>query len=228
MEVFEHMKLKLSAFLALVGFAFVALPSFAQSVEIDPYGGYYWSGANGSGPGRFFNNQLLGVRGGGYITHSFELGGNYSWSNHFQPNPSNTGASLAGDLGFAQGAVRANLWEVEYTYNFAKRSLFGSPTVRPYVVGGTGGITTRIKNEDEFVLNVIAVNPQRTKFVPNDVLENDTFFTFSYGGGVKAMRIWGPMGFFGDFRGRTIPNFFSSTTTRPELSAGLTFSWGER
>jgi hypothetical protein len=224
------MKLKLSACLVLVGFAFafVPLPSFAQSAEIDPYAGYYWSGTNASGPGRFFNTQVLGVRGGGYITHNFELGGNYSWTNHFQPNQSNTRASLAGALGFPQGAVRAHLWEVEYTYNFAKRSLFGSPTVRPYIVGGTGGITTRIKNEDSFVLNVTAVNPQHTRFIANDVLENETFFTFSYGGGVKAMRVWGPLGFFGDFRGRTLPNFFGSATTRPELSAGLNFSWGER
>jgi len=36
------------------------------------------------------------------------------------------------------------------------------------------------------------------------------------------------MGFFGDFRGRTIPNFFGHGTNWPELSGGLTFSWGER
>src|SRR5215510_9801322 len=151
--------------------------------EINPYAGWYWSGTNGSGPGRFFNTQYLGVRGGGYITPSFQLGGNWNWTNHFQPNQSNTGAALAGALGFPQGAVRAHLWEVEYTYNFAKRNLFGSPTVRPYIVGGTGGITTSIKNENSFVLNVRAVNPQRTRFVANDVLDSgDTFFTFSYGG----------------------------------------------
>jgi hypothetical protein len=40
---------------------------------------------------------------------------------------------------------------------------------------------------------------------------------------------WGAMGFFGDFRGRTIPNFFNGHgTNSPELSAGLTFSWGEK
>ena len=46
----------------------------------------------------------------------------------------NTGSALAGALGFPQGVVRANLWEVEYTYNFAKRSMFGSTAVRPYIV----------------------------------------------------------------------------------------------
>jgi len=34
---------------------------------------------------------------------------------------------------------------------------------------------------------------------------------------------------FGEFRGRTIPNFFNGHRTNwPELSAGLKFSWGER
>jgi hypothetical protein len=244
------MKLKIFAFLLLLGFAFVPLSSFGQAIcnpmpcpttpspslgstqwEINPYAGWYWSGTNASGVGRFFNTQYFGVRGGGYITHDFELGGNWNWTNHFQPNQSNTRSAEAGNLGFPQGSVRANLWEAEYTYNFEKRSMFGSSAVRPYVVGSTGGITTSIKNEDTFVLNVRAVPHANgtTTFVPNDVFDNhDTFFTFSYGGGVKGLRVWGPMGFFGDFRGRTIPNFFGSATTRPELSAGLTFSWGER
>jgi hypothetical protein len=63
----------------------------------------------------------------------------------------------------------------------------------------------------------------------NDVLDGgDTFFTFSYGGGLKATRLWGPMGVFGDFRGRTVPDFFGHANIWPELSAGLNFSWGEK
>jgi hypothetical protein len=66
-------------------------------------------------------------------------------------------------------------------------------------------------------------------FIPNDVLDSgDTFFTFSYGGGLKATRLWGPMGVFGDFRGRTVPNFLGHSNTWPEISAGLNFSWGEK
>jgi hypothetical protein len=222
------MTVKSFACLVLFGFALLPVSLFAQAVEINPYGGYYWSGTNASGPGRFINNQLLGVRGGGYITHNFELGGNYSWSNHFQPNDSNTAANLAGALGFPQAAVRSNLWEVEYTYNFSKGKWFSS-SVRPYLVGGTGGLTTSLKNGDTFVLNVRPVDTASgTKFVTNDVMTGGTYFTFSYGGGVKANRLWGPMGVFGDMRGRTLPNFFGSATTRPELTAGLTFSWGER
>src|SRR5262249_28180470 len=145
-----------------------------------------------------------------YITPGFEIGGNYSWSNHFQPNNSAIGSNLAGVLGFPQGNVHANIWELELSYNFGKRSILGSTAVKPYIVGGAGGLTTRVKDPDAFVLNVRpVVVPGAVLFVSNDVLSSsDTFFTFSYGGGIKAERLWGPMGFFGDIRGRTVPNFF--------------------
>ena len=61
------------------------------------------------------------------------------------------------------------------------------------------------------------------------ILENnDTFFTFSYGGGFKGLRLAGPVGFRFDVRGRTIPNFFGESSTRAELTGGLVFAWGER
>ena len=287
------MKLRLVTLLALLGLAVVPVSLFAQAVQapqasqgsqvpccaggsgttggaltgklvadLSPYGGYVWP-QNFTGIGDFKGSQILGVRGGFFVTSGFEIGGNYYWNNHFQPRKANEAASLAGDLGFPQGAVRANLWEVEFTYNFGRRSLFGSTAFRPYVVAGGGGLTTRIKNEDTFVLNtrsffVPGVTPANLQnnhnlqnvlpgintttnhvafvgtatgpnvFVANDLLDGETFFTFSYGGGLKATRLWGPMGVFGDFRGRTVPNFFGHANTWPELSAGLNFSWGEK
>jgi hypothetical protein len=234
--------------------------------EISPYGGYNWSGGN-SGVGSLKNNQILGVRGGGYVTQAFEIGGNWSWNNHFQAERDNGPAALAGALGFPQAAVRSNLWEVEFTYNFGRRSLFGSSAVRPYLVAGGGGITTNMKDGRAFVLNnrfidVPGVSPATLRaaaasgtlqgFIPfidttdgvafigtptgstavvadTVVRDRSTFFTFSYGGGLKMQRIWGPLGFFGDARGRTIPNYFNGRGTNQfELSAGLNFSWGER
>src|SRR5262245_23810566 len=222
------MKASLLLCFVLLSVAFASSSLSAQAGEVNPYAGFYWHG-NNNGVGDFRNNQLLGVRGGYYVTRNFEIGANWAWSNHFQPRNSNAAASLAGDLGFPQGTVRANIWEVEFSYNFGKHSVYGA-NFRPYLVAGAGGLTTRIKDGDEFVLNVKSLNtPQGKVFTANDVLESgDTFFTFSYGGGVKWHRVWGPMGFFGDFRGRTIPNFFGHGTNWPELSTGLTFSWGER
>jgi hypothetical protein len=237
------------------------------------------------------NTQILGVRGGGYVTSALEIGGNWSWNNHFQPKREDTTAAFAGVLGFPQASVRSNLWELEFTYHFGSRGLFGH-AVKPYLVAGAGGITTNMKNGSVFVVNntfidvpgvstdtlaaahangtlqniVPGVNTTNgVAFVPNangngsnvffprwpngvpvptttgtaagstvvvanDVLrDNSTFFTFSYGGGIKLQNVWGPLGFFGDIRGRTIPNLFNGHGTNLlELTAGLNFAWGEK
>ena len=239
---------------------------FGTQFEISPYAGYVWNG-NNHGVGSFINNQLLGVRGGVYVTAGFQIGANWSWTNHFQPKRENTTAAFAGDLGFPQAHVRSNLWEAEFTYNFGSRGMFGH-TVKPYLVAAGGGITTNTKNGNVFVLNntfidVPGVSPATLQaaqlngtlhnFVPganttngvafvgnptgtgttvvvaNDVLRDQTFFTFSYGGGLKLQRLWGPLGFFGDVRGRAIPNFFNGHGTNLlEVSAGLNFAWGEK
>jgi hypothetical protein len=94
-----------------------------------------------------------------------------------------------------------------------------------------GGLTTTIHDPSTFVLNVRpVVTPEgNTFFVANDVMSSsDTFFTFSYGGGLKAQRLWGPLGAFADIHGRSVPNFFTSSIGWPELTGGLTFSWGEK
>src|SRR5215469_4155107 len=121
------------------------------SFEISPYAGYIWNGLN-NGVGSFMNTQILGVRGGGYVTSAFEIGGNWSWNNHFQPKPEDTTAAFAGFLGFPQASVRSNLWELEFTYHFGSHGLFGH-AIRPYLVAGAGGITTNMKNGNVFVLN---------------------------------------------------------------------------
>ena len=100
---------------------------------------------------------------------------------------------------------------------------------------------TRLKNADSVFVTGggFIVNPLRATFPSSPALiqnparqvvmdNNDTFFTISYGGGIKAMKLWGPAGFRFDVRGRTIPNFFSEGVTRAEYTGGLLFAWGER
>ena len=222
------MRLRLCSLLLLIGFAF-STSVFAQKYEVNPYGGYYWPG-NNDGVGEFKNNQVLGVRGGVYVSPNTELGANWAWSNHFQPTSGNAAAAFAGSQGFEQGKARERVLEAEFTYHFGDHKVLGH-SFRPYVVVGTGALTTRIKDDEIFVLNVRPFTKPCgcIGYAANDVMEGgDHYFTFSYGGGLKATRVWGPMGFFGDFRGLSIPNFFGHGTNWPELSAGLTFSWGER
>src|SRR5437870_8256709 len=114
----------------IVLLSLTALPFslFAQVVEINPYAGFYWPGSPAltrNTVGDFQNNWLAGVRGGYYVTKNFEIGGNYSWSNHFQPKNDDVASALAGAAGLPQGRVRANIWEAEFSYNLSTHSVFG-------------------------------------------------------------------------------------------------------
>src|SRR6185503_17304089 len=145
------MKLRLAC-LVVLSFAFVSGSVFGQAVEVSPYGGFYWPGNNDE-VGKFQTNQILGLRGGAYVSPNAELGGNYAWSNHFQPSHSNVPAAFAGSQGFPQGKVRSNVLEAEFTYHFGGHSLLGT-SVRPYVAIGAGRLKAKVKDDGEFVLNV--------------------------------------------------------------------------
>jgi hypothetical protein len=197
--------------------------------------------------GRFPGSATFGGKIGGFVTDNFSIDGNLSWYNHllgvrnrsdvfvFRPI-TNTIAGIASGITTNDDVkTRALLWEVGFNYDFVGHTLGARWT--PYVVAGAGGLTARIKNADEvfvtgggFIPNPNAGSPE---FIPNPArvrtLENnDTFFTFSYGGGFKALRLAGPLGFRFDVRGRTLPNFFGKSTTWAEFTGGLAFGWGER
>jgi opacity protein-like surface antigen len=187
---------------------------------------------------------------GGFVTENFSIDGNLSWYNHllglsnrsdvfvFRPI-TNTIAGIAttsdNDI-----KTRALLWEASFNYDFGGHTLGARWT--PYVVAGVGGMTARVKNADStfisgggFIRNPLYANAGSPvpQFIPNPapvrvIDNNDTFFTFSYGGGFKALRLAGPLGFRFDVRGRTLPNFFGDSMTWAEFTGGLAFGWGER
>jgi opacity protein-like surface antigen len=192
----------------------------------------------------------FGGKVGGFITENFSLDGNLSWYNHmfglsnqtdifvFRP-VTNTIAGIA-SITDNEVKTRALLWEASGNYNFGEQTLGARWT--PYVTVGVGGMTARIKNAENvlitgggFIKNPLYLNAASPvpQFIPNPVPvrildNNDTFFTFSYGGGFKALRVAGPVGFRADVRGRTLPNFFGESTTWAEFTGGLVFAWGER
>src|SRR6185369_10019129 len=136
MKVVQKLQFGMFVLVVLLSCVCTSVPLFAQAAEIRPYGGFYWLGNNNQ-VGEFKNNQLLGVRGGGYISPNVEIGANYAWSNHFVPSSSNPQSAFAGALGFPQPNIRANLWDVEFTYNFGRQALLGS-AVRPYLTVSGG------------------------------------------------------------------------------------------
>jgi Outer membrane protein beta-barrel domain len=198
------------------------LPAFAQKYELNPYaGGMTMSDYKIL---NFRNPAIFGLRGGVAITDNFRVEGNGGWMNQF-------------NFGGFDYQTHAWLYEVAGAYDFGHVNVRG---VVPFVLFGVGGTTIHVNsdinvNHHDTAVYPIPLNPPVFGIGPiPQTLEaftlqsGDTFFNFSYGGGIKGQRLWGPMGLRFDFRGRTMPNFFASHINSFEATGGLLFSWGER
>ena len=216
--------------IAVILCAFAATLS-AQKGEVNVYAGGIWPD-NTDDFGDFVNTNIWGGRVGAFVTPNIELEGNFGFVNHFNlknnPNPANE------IFGITRPATRAYVYDLFISWNFGERQAFGT-RFAPFLTFGLGGLTTKVADADAVFIqgggltflpgtSIVVANPD-----PPVVLDNgDTFFTISYGGGIKALRMWGPVGLRADVRGRTAPNFFgNSLNWWPELTGAVTFSWGE-
>jgi len=209
-------------------------------------GGELYVNAGGIWPTRIdtFNNNkikaqgIYGLKGGIFFGDSFELEGSFGYLNHFEPSRSPNPLDINTVDTFGQPSILGFLYDMNFAWNFGNRSLFGA-RFAPYVVFGGGGLTTEVRHGSSAFLNGGGVVPVEAPFVGGTVFianpapthiihDGDTFFTVNYGGGIKAMNLWGPVGLRADVRGRTIPNFYHSSPTWPEVTGGLLFTFGER
>src|SRR5262245_17555285 len=104
---------------------------------------------------------------------------------------------------------RAYIWDGSVTYHVGKRR------TRPYETLGAGVVRTTVSND------------ARALFGPN-ALPAEHFFALNFGGGVKTIRRWGPLGYRVDVRERLIPRYYGFQFHWIETTAGLTIAWGER
>jgi hypothetical protein len=205
------------------------VPAFAQKYEVHPYAGGQWMTDYNSPLSTqttldFKNPAMFGLKGGVAVTDNIMIEGNGAWINQFNFRNFNY-------------RTHAYLYEIAGQYNFAHVNIRG---VRPFVSLGVGGTTIDINSEintgdhDAAVYPIVLDKPifgnsPIPRTMDAFVLKSgDSFFNFSYGGGLKGQRLWGPMGVRADFRGRTMPNFFNSKVHTFEATGGLLFSWGER
>jgi len=214
--------------LAALAVGICVAPVFAREYEIHPYaGGLFmnnYSSPLGSSTLHFNNPGIFGLKGGAFVTDQLMIEGNGGWLNQF-------------NFGGYNYNTTAVLYEVDGTYHFSDVRIRG---VLPFVSFGVGGLTIKNHNtinhheSDESVYVMQLNHPQPTAGpIPNTITtivlqNNQTFFNFSYGGGIKGQRLWGPLGARMDIRGRTMPNFFGKGITSLELTGGLLVSWGER
>jgi outer membrane protein with beta-barrel domain len=215
-------------FLATLLVGICVAPVFAQEYEIHPYaGGLFvssYTSPMGSNSIDFKNPAIFGLKGGAFVTDHWMIEGNAGWMNQFN----------FGGYNYRTSGI---LYEADGSYHFYTARIHG---VVPFASFGVGGLTIKTRsgvnnNTDNESVYVLRLNtPQPTAGpIPNTLTsivlrDNQTFFNFSYGGGLKGERLWGPIGLRADVRGRTLPNFFGKAITSLEATGGLLISWGER
>lgn len=156
--------------------------------------------AGGYWPNSLRDGGTIGLRGGLFVSPDWEV----EWH----------GAYLTPlDIRRTNSSARATLYEIGGAYNFRV------PEYTPFVSFGVGGLGTIVRHVQS--LDVVGARSLQQS-------TGDMFLNFSYGGGLKMIRAWGPAGLRFEFRGRTIPNFYGATTTWPEFTTGLILNWGER
>jgi hypothetical protein len=160
-----------------------------------------------------------------------EFEGSFGYLNHFEPgnSPNPLNLNTVGTIG--QPSVMGFLYDVNGVWNFGQRQ-FLNARISPYLVAGGGGLTAEVRHGTvAFLQNGGMVPDANGNLVPNPgptktIHDGDTFFTVNYGGGIKAMNLWGPLGLRADIRGRTIPNFYHSTPTWPEVTRRFALQLG--
>ncbi|MFB3905332.1 MAG: outer membrane beta-barrel protein [Acidobacteriota bacterium] len=193
--------LRLAVVLLLAGGIFPNVK--AQKWEIHPYaGGFFPREADF---GELKNEGVYGLKGSVNLTDVFELEGNFGYINHFRAEAVDTPS-------------RSTLFEAAGNFQFPWGRL------HPFATAGFGAMRATI---DEDLLDPNSGGLDSVNLLGNRLDNGDTFFMFSYGGGVKAERLWGPIGLRGDIRGRTLPNMFGDSLTWLETTGGVTISWGE-
>jgi hypothetical protein len=197
--------------IALSAFAFLFLalavePALAQKIEVHPYAGGYFPG-HWRDQFQMKREGLYGIQAGGIFADRWEVEGNFGYVNHFLFKE-NTAPK-----------TRAVIWEVGPSVNLYSNLL---QKVFPFVTVKAGGLTSWVSDASD------GTNIAPPGSNPAILSGHPTFFQFSYGGGLKAWNLFGPVGLRANVQGRTIPNFFGNSTTWLETTGGLTLNWGER
>jgi len=187
--------------------------AIAQKVEVHPYAGGFFP-SQWRKDFTLKNEGIYGLKVGVFTSDRLELEGNFGYINHFEFRGTDPRS-------------RALSWELAPSWNIFSGQF---DRVSPYLSVGVGGITSIVgKPNDAFVTDPEDTADISPVFGPSlTIHDKDTFFQVSYGGGIKALNLWGPAGIRFDLRGRSMPNFFGNSVSWLETTGGLTFTFGER
>lgn len=184
-----------------------------QSFELNPYIGYY--SASPSSAGQLGNEGFYGIRFGAFVDSNLEVEAQFGYVEHFRTRNVNE-------------RNRGLLWNGGLSYNFSTAEFPFTHKLAPFFVVDLGGITTGSDGYSYTIPgNIVLASGGVVDTVRTvSVSKHDTFFNVSYGVGLKSVKLWGPMGFRAEVRGRTIPNYYHGAPTWIEGSAGINFVFG--
>jgi len=186
-----------------------------QSVELNPYLGYY--SASPSSAGTLRNEAFYGLRFGAFLDSNLEFEAQFGYIEHFK-------------IRDVDPRTRGVIWNGGLSYNFSTDEFPFTHKFAPFFIIDVGGITT---HTDGYSYSI----PENIQLASGGVLnavrtisvsQKDTFFNVSYGAGLKSVKLWGPMGFRAEVRGRTIPNYYHGAPTWIEGSVGINFVFGAK
>jgi hypothetical protein len=229
---------------------FTAAPAFAQKYEVTPYVGGFFA-RDWRDDFQLDDQFMYGLKGGVFLSDRLELEGNFGYIRHFKfegvnPDPGTNAWlwEIAPSINFFDsrfgkfvpyltvgvGGLTGTINGVDDDDDFGEffdetsvNMLQGAPVIR------TTTNPAFIPDNAATVVNNGTVTVVTATPAPSVVMEDgDTFFAISYGGGIKALELAGPMGLRFDLRGRSMPNFFGNHLSWMEMSGGLLFTWGER
>jgi hypothetical protein len=194
----------------------------------------------------FIRRMTKAIAAAGMFLTAFVLAGGAAYAQQLELHPYAGGifpgtwagthsVNNEGIYGFRGGVYLTNNFEVEGNFGYVNYLKFKNnpdPGAQGFVVDVGAAYNVSIpalKHVEPFAaFGVGALMAESRSFLPVIVKDGDTFFALNYGGGVKAMRLWGPIGLRSDFRVRSMPNFHGRALNWFEATGGINVSWGER
>jgi len=176
--------------------------SFAQKYEVHPLVGR-------TAPDKWADLyslksvSVVGVKAAVFANNTTQVEGEFEYLPHFEFRGTDP-------------KTRGWVWGVSLSRNV----FLTNSKIIPFFHFRVGGVTAR----NDPPGSVTTTFPDRSITIDH----NDTFAAVTYGGGVKALDVIGPVGLRFNIMGRTMPNFFGRGNTWAEFTGGPVFSWGKK
>jgi len=176
--------------------------SFAQKYEVHPLVGR-------TAPDKWADLyslksvSVVGVKAAVFANNTTQVEGEFEYLPHFEFRGTDP-------------KTRGWVWGVSLSRNV----FLNNSKIIPFFHFGVGGVTAR----NDPPGSVTTTFPDRTITIDH----NDTFAAVTYGGGLKALDVIGPVGLRFNIMGRTMPNFFGRGNSWAEITGGMVFAFGTK